>query len=388
MLGLLERRWVRIPAYMFFALMCFLLSMLITFPDDRIKKIMSIQLEKQLEYEYEVEIEDLDLWWLMGIELEQVTLKERWTTEQMAKAIKEAKEGGKPRSQFEVTVPRIGARLAPLTSLFNLGLGVLFEVDFDDGGLISGTFVQASGKRKVDIDFGDVDLKRSKIVENLTGVPGFGSHNGTVALELSGGNRPEILGGSIDLKGSKLTVGPGVVETTKIPSMVYIEVAQTNFGNLVIKAKIEPPKKPRAARFVIEEMGAKGRDVLMDMWGNVQPAKRLGLSKSNMQFRLQFDQGFVKENELAPMLNLPPLRAGKSADNWYGFTLYGPVAKVKFKASTTTARGPGASKGGSKTGASKAPRGAAKKPSSGARIPGVRKASPKTKVDAPSEDKP
>ena len=166
-------------------------------------------------------------------------------------------------------------------------------------------------------------------------------------------------------------MGPGVVETTKIPSMVYIEVPQTNFGNLTIKAKIEPPKKPRAARFVIEEMGAKGRDVLMDMWGDVQLAKRMGLSKSNLQFRLQFDQGFVKENELAPMLNLPPLRAGKSADNWYGFTLYGPIAKVKFKASTTATRGPGASKGG----ASKSPASTSKRP----KVPGLRKAKPKKK---------
>jgi len=211
-------------------------------------------------------------------------------------------------------------------------------VDFEDGGIITGTYAHASAGPKVHVDFDAVDLMRSSILLSITGIPGFGELDGTVDVVID----PKTRGpreGTVDLKGSKLTIGPGFVETDKIPSMLFIKVPQTNFGNLTFKATIETPKNARSARFKIDEFSSQGRDVRMEMWGDVGLARRLGASKANMKMRMQFDARFVRDNDLAPLLNIKQFRTGKGPENWYGFSIVGMLSKINFSGSVQAARG-------------------------------------------------
>ncbi|MFW5968379.1 MAG: hypothetical protein ACOCV2_12715, partial [Persicimonas sp.] len=73
----MERPIVRISAYVAFGFAVFLIALLATFPDDRLREIATVQIESQLGNEYQVDIGDLDLWWLTGVELEDVTITER-----------------------------------------------------------------------------------------------------------------------------------------------------------------------------------------------------------------------------------------------------------------------------------------------------------------------
>lgn len=339
MLAILERRAVRIPLYLLLGTIAFSLAMVLTFPDDRVKQILIVQAEKALGHKYDVTINDLDLWWLTGVELHQVELRERWTEQQLEKAASEAKEGVPPKMPLSVSIPRVAGRLAPISSLVNLALVVEFAVDFDEGGSVTGSYKQSSTKRGVQITFNDLDMNKSGVLASVTGIPGFGELKGDVELELDP-KRPMIIGGKIELLGKKLTIGPGLVETDKIPSMVYLEVPQTNFGNLLIQAKVEQPKG-QSPKLVFEKFESVGRDIHMQLWGDVVMASNPKSSRSNLETRLKFEESYITENSLRPLLNIKHLRDGKGPDNWYGFSLYGPVGNVRFKGSVTASRGPG-----------------------------------------------
>lgn len=362
---LLERRIVRIPLYGLFTLVVFLIALVLTFPDTRVKEIVIVQAEQALnkgksaeagDRIWDVNIADLDLWWLTGLELEGVELKERWSEEKLAQVAAEAKEGAPPQKPLTVTIPRVAGRVSIMRSLFNLGLAAVYDVDFEDGGLITGTFVQGGGEISVSAAFEDVDMFRSSIMQSVTGVPGFGTLNGTVLVELDPKTR-KPKGGTIDLRGKKLTVGPATVKTEMLPSMAYLEVPQTNFGTFVMKAHIESDS--RGAKLVFDEFNAKGRDVRMDVWGDAGVGNT---ATANVDMRLQFDATFVKENSLSPVLNMQIFRSGKSSDDWYGMSFKGPISKLRPRGSVIAARGPagtkastGASGGVSKDSAAKAP---------------------------------
>ncbi len=350
---LLDRKIVRIPLYGLFTLVVFLAALVLTFPDERVKQIVIVQAEQVLnagkradagDRIWEVRIDDLDLWWFTGIELNNVRLKERWTDEKKARVEAEVAEGAPPQEPLTVTIPRVAGRVSILKSIINLGLGAQYDVDFEDGGLISGEFVQNSDGGRFTANFADVDMYKASILQSVTGVPGFGTLEGDVEIEIDPKTRRPIAG-NIDLKGKKLTVGPATVKTEMLPSMAYLEVPQTNFGTFVLKAKIVKDKGSQNPSLEFDEFSAKGRDVRMEVWGDVELSKVFSRGMANVSMRLQFDAEFVKENSLSPVLNIQLFRSGKSSDDWYGIAFTGLIGKMKPKGSVAAARGPSTKKG-------------------------------------------
>lgn len=381
MTELLERRIVRIPLYGLFTLVAFLVALVVTFPDERVKQIIVVQAEKALngdktgaddERLWDVEIDDLDIWWFSGLELHNVKLKERWSDERKAQAERDAEEGAPPQSPLTVTIPRVAGRVSLLKSITNLGAGGVFTVDFDEGGAIEGEFVQKGSGAEIHVDFVEVDMFKAKLLESVTGVPGFGSLNGTIDLALDKRGAPSS--GAISLKGSKLTVGPATVKTDRLPSMAYLEVPQTNFGNMIIEATIA--KQGASPKLTFDTFNTVGRDVRMEVWGDTDlPTNKR--AQADVDMRLQFDEGFVKENSLGPILNIQIFRAGKSNDNWYGISFKGRLSTLKPRGSMAAARGPSKSKAGA---GAKAP--ARKKPTP--KLPKRRNVQPKKKPAAKS----
>lgn len=347
MTALLERKLVRYALYALWAFVAFVISLLLAFPDERVKQIIIVQAEKQLGYKYEVEITDLDVWWRLGLELEGITLKERWSPQKKAQIAKEVAEGAPPQLPFTVTVPRMAVRLAPLDSILGAGISGVGEVDFEDGGLIAlqGTF--SSGQTDVALRFNEVDLMRSGIVASVTGIPGFGTLDGEVALTFNPKARVPSAG-SIDLTGSKITLGPADVRredlppfiARELPSMGFLEVPQTNFGNGKILASIATPKGGRSPALTFEEFGSEGRDIRTELWGNVSLAAPTARSKADLKARVQIDSKFVRKNNLGFVLNLPQFRRGKGKDNWYGLQLVGLLGNIKFTGSKVASGGP------------------------------------------------
>lgn len=334
MIDLFEKRIVRYPLYICFVIVSFALCLSLTFPGERVGQIIEVQAESALGPNYKVNVSDVSTWWMTGITMENVNISERIDLNAKIDASKP------PQKPLSVTIPQISARLAIIRSIINLGAAVEFEIDFEEGGDIDGHVIATSSTRRVDMSFNGVDLRRSKIIQSLTGVPGFGMLDGDVDIELDA--KGTILAGKIDLTGSKVTLGPGILETNKIPSMVFIDVPQTNFGNLKIKADVVEEKKQK--KFVIKDINSNGRDVEMQTWGDIKLNKSLARSILNLSMRMNFKPEYIKKNSLGSLLSLGPLFEGKGAGGWHGFTFSGTTKRLRFKGNRQVASGPSKNK--------------------------------------------
>lgn len=349
MLAIFEKRPVRWLGYFLFMVITLLICLAVTFPDERIKQIVIVQAEKSLnagksrakrdDRFWEVQITDMDLWWFSGVEFHNVVLKEKWSKERIARAEAEADSGAPPQKPLTIKIPRVAVRGSLLLSAINVGGAAVFEVDFSqvDGGVIDGTVIQRSDGIFVDATFDELDMYKAALLESVTGVPGFGKIDGEMAVILDPKTRLPI-DGTFDFKGSKLSMGPAEVKTDKLPSMAYLEVPRTSLGNLVFKAHIE--RKGKVPVFIFDDFSAKGLDLNMEIWGDVQLNKVTARSQSDVKIRLQFNEEFVKENSLGPILNIQTLRSGRNGEGWYGISMRGPLSRIKPKGDLKIARGP------------------------------------------------
>lgn len=352
----MERKIIRIPVYIAFGLASFLIALAVTFPDQRVKEIAVVQMESQLGNNYDVTVEDLDLWWLTGVALEGITIAERSqldneddaesqdddsgaTGEKSGQgAAASAKPSGMPEEKpLQVQIPQVSAKFSPLSSIVNLAPTVGFNVDLG-GGDIDGSYVHGSDAREVHIELDDINLKETELVSSFLGLPVFGQMSGTIDIELDG-KKPVVTGGSMDIEGEQLTIGPGTITSKKFGAMGFIDVPQTSFGNLTAKLNIAQTQGGQRTALKFDDVRLKGRDVRGEVWGKIDLGRGLRGSRAKLEMRLQFNDQFIKKNNLQSVLNLKWLREGKSKE-WYGFVLWGSMAKPNFKGAPTAAKGP------------------------------------------------
>ncbi len=321
----LEKRLVRYPLYLLFFFVVFVVAMALSFPDTQIKEIAAVQIQKAVGPKYKVKIDDVDVWRFSGVELIGLTIKER-----VDEKAPEPQPGAPlPMKAF---FPSIGLRLAPIKSIFNFGLAVKAQIDVGGGDIDIYATKKLSGNL-IEVSFDELDLSKTGPLKAYLGLPFFGTLDGGGEILVNDKGLP--IGGEINLRGSKITVGPADVKVEKLP-MAYLEVPQSNFGNVKMNFKI---KNISSKKSLIEfsEVGISGRDLRGEFWGYLETGG--GRSDSaNLKMRLQLDQTFVKKNKLSAVLNIAQFRKGKNKD-WYGFTISGRMSKTKFKGSPTAAKG-------------------------------------------------
>lgn len=334
----LQNKAVRTVIYAVFGIVMFMSFMVITFPEQRVREILVVQLEKQLGNRYEVTITDMSLWRITGVQLRGVTIAER-VPPTAADAEEPEFEGPPGPLPMRLTLDKVSARLAPMASAFHRGPSVNFQVDIGAGSVFYGSFRQNRAGQRIAIELDDLDLRRSPLLATLVGMPVFGVLDGEIVLEMEA-NRPVLKGGHIDLVGKQLTVGPKVFATDKIPFVTEIDVPVTSFGNLVARLHIEPGEGQRATpKVVIDEFKTRGRDINTEIWGEVTLANNLGTSRPQVELRMQLNEEYVTSNNLSMVFNLAEFRNGKNND-WYGFVLVGNFQKPNFRGSRTAALGP------------------------------------------------
>jgi type II secretion system protein N len=356
----MDRSIVRIPVYVGFGFAVFLIALALTFPEQRLKQVASVQMEAYFDNEYEVEIEDVGLWWRGGLSFSNVTLSERvesqWDAgpddggeadDQGGRADQDTPDDSAGGEEVEdkpmrVTIPRASAGFAPLKSLFNFGPAVNFRADVG-GGDITGHFVQKSDAQRIAVDIHDIDLGETPIIEARLGVPVLGTLGGEAELVF---DRQWVLNdGAIKLTGRKLMVDEAVIHTDKLGPMGFIDVPVTSFGNLDVHLAIEQPEGKRSPEVNFEEFRFyDGRDVRGDVWGNIELGRSQATSRARVEMRFQFADAYVRKNDLSSVMQLKWLREGKNKD-WYGFVLWGRLSDPNFKGAPSAAGGPGASKG-------------------------------------------
>lgn len=344
----MERSIVRIPVYIAFGFAVFLVALVLTFPDQRLKEIATVQIEKQLGGKYDVSIEDLDLWWLSGVQLKNVKISERVTDPDVGAAAEGPKDarakggaaaGGPPeKDPFFISIPRVAAGFSPVSSLLNFAPTVDFLVDLG-GGDIRGNFTQSSKSRALKIDINKLELAKTPILEQYLGVPILGQLGGDIALELHP-RQPQVIGGDIKLKGNALTVAKSELHTDKLGPMAFIDVPETDFGQLDAHMTIGQGEDKSKSKLEIEAFSFhNGQDVRGEIWGHVDLGRNAGQSIARIEMRFQFDDKYIRSNDLSSVLNMQWFREGKNQD-WFGFLLWGRLSKPRFKGAPTAAAGP------------------------------------------------
>lgn len=344
----MERSIVRIPVYIAFGFAVFLVALVLTFPDQRLKEIATVQIEKQLGGKYDVTIEDLDLWWLSGVQLKNVKISERITDpnagDAAAEGPKDAKAkggaaGGMPEKEpFFISIPRVAAGFSPVLSLLNFAPTADFLVDLG-GGDISGNFAQSSKNRTLKIDINEIELAKTPILEQYLGVPIRGELGGNIELNLHP-RQPQVVGGDIKLKGNGLTVEKSELHTDKLGPMAFIDVPETDFGELDAHMTISQGEDKSKSRMNFDEFSFHdGEDVRGQIWGHLDLGRSTTQSIAKIEMRFQFDDKYIRSNDLSSVLNMQWFREGKNQD-WFGFLLWGRLSKPRFKGAPTAATGP------------------------------------------------
>lgn len=353
---MMDRPLFRIGGYVLFGVVSFIIALLATFPDGAVKQIAAVQIEHQLERNmqknFEVEVGDLDLWWI-GLELENLSISERKASavgaddsgsdESSSSSDSESKAkkkgGGTTQSaaDLQLTVPSIGARLAPISSVLNLGLAVDYHLGLG-GGALAGTYTRASSSQSLYLSVDDLNLSQSPLLVQFTGVPMFGTLSGGGTFQFAAG-RPILTGGSFELSGKKVTIGPK--EELKLEALPFghVSVPQVNFGNMELKLNVDDKQKNRP-RIVLEEWRSKGRDLQLQIWGHVDLANRAGAAESRLKLRVRLNPEFVNKNKAVQgMIRNEKMQNGQSGD-WHGLVFWGPLSNLQWKGSPTAAEGP------------------------------------------------
>ena len=356
---MMDRPLFRIGGYVAFGFVVFLIALMVTFPDGAIKQIAAVQIEHQLERNmrtnFHVEVSALDPWWL-GFELEGLSITERSASavkaelgdkgakaadqESAPKAKKKKKEEAEP---LKITVPSIGARFAPLSSIFNGGVSASYYLGLGGGG-ISGVYTRAGSAQYLSFALDEIDLNSSPMLEQFTGIPMFGTLSGDGNFEFLV-NRPVVTDGKFALKGEKITIGPKKELKLEAIPFGHANVPQTNFGNLEFKLHVEKSDRGRPD-IILDEFRSKGRDLQSQIWGNVKLGNRVGNADARLKARLRFNPKFVQKHKaIRGLLRHEKFQNGK-ADNWYGLVFWGRFSNLQWKGSPTAAGGPEKSKKG------------------------------------------
>ncbi|MFW5967895.1 MAG: type II secretion system protein GspN, partial [Persicimonas sp.] len=237
---------------------------------------------------------------------------------------------------MQLEVRRIAAGFAPLGSLFNLSPTVDFLVDLG-GGAIKGSYAHGSKARTVEVDIKDIELAKVPAFDSVLGVPVLGTLGGEAEVELHP-KRPVLTDGRIQLSGRELTVDETTIENRDFGAAAFIDIPSTSFGKLDADLVVE--EGGGSPSLVFEEFRFhEGRDVRGEVWGDVSLAQSAAASRADLKMRFQFDDAYVSDNDLSSVLQAKWFRDGK-ADQWYGFTLKGPMARVDFNGDPSAGAGP------------------------------------------------
>ena len=327
-----EKKYFRVVAYVAFAFFSFVVFLLMTFPDHRVKEITANQIEEVLDHRYDVRINDMGFWRLTGVKMEGIRLEERG----------EDDGDGAIGSGLTVQLEELAGRFSPLRSLINRGPTASYRVDIG-GGVVSGTAGQVGPNQEVTVSLNNLDLQDSTLIDSLLGVRLLGNLDGDIELTIDP-TTGIATGGRVDVTGEQLTLGETVIRSDQIPILTELDLPTTSFGSLNLQMDIEETEN--GSRVEFERFDLRGRDVQMEVWGHIDLVPSGG--RPDVEMRLQVSENYVTEHDLGAVFNMSEFREGEFETDegyWYGFAISGHFDNLDFRGSSDAGRGPEAGGG-------------------------------------------
>ena len=327
-----EKPFFRVAAYLAFGFLSFVAFLLVTFPDHRVRQIVSNEIEAAMDFEYDVTIGKLGFWRLTGISAREITLRERVVG---GGADDEEADGPMP---MMVRVERISARLAPIRTILGGGPAADFQIDVGES-IIRGRFdmdgFNEAATQKISLNMNDLDLRRSTLLTSFVGQPIYGILDGDVEIEIDGARGGLITGGYVDLTGQQLTLGATTIEIDGIPLLTGLDLPTTSFGNMEMLLTFEETE--HGSRLNFDKFETSGRDIFTEAWGHIDITPTG--NRPRVELRLQVNEEYVTEHGLSSLFNMGEFRQGEYGE-WYGFVIAGRAGDINFRGSRTAAQGP------------------------------------------------
>jgi len=291
-------KWMGYP--MFF-LVCFVFFAYQTFPYERLAARL---VQEAQALGYEIEIIDLTNSGLTGLTFENLRLV--------------LPSEGEDSPALDV----IFDELTVSTSLFSL-VSDTKSYSFDAelaGGEADGDLVLGPDTMEVDAELDDINLEALPALRKFTKVPLAGTLNGEVALDMPSEVAEST--GSIEITIEGLNIGDGKSKL-EIPGWGGLTLDKADAGNLELVATIEEGSAK------IERATSHGKDLELDVLGNVRLRRPLKRSELNVMLRVKIQEAYKERSaKVATMLELASseLKAAQTADGAIQYTITGSFA--------------------------------------------------------------
>lgn len=307
----LRRKILLYGGYVAFSIFSFVLFAYWTFPWDRVRDKIILEVEypadetgRRRPSGYELEIVDLSPSWITGVELTGVRFVKLPETPE-----------DRP---VDVMIEEAEARISLLSLLFGT-TEISYEVTIG-GGTIEGELSESAEQTVLEAEIEQVNLRQLGIVRSLIGLPVAGVANGTIDVTLAEEVKDTKGSVSIDIAG--VQIGDGVAKLQLEGMRDGITMERISAGDLAVRVEITEG----VAR--IQKLEANGADARVDGSGTIRLLRPFKMSRLDMLVRFKFNDAFRNRNDrtraVFSLLDFNPrMRAAQTPDGWLQYRLSG-----------------------------------------------------------------
>lgn len=288
---------LRIVVYPLFAIVTFLIFVVMLFPFESVKTRIEMEAERGLGGEYDVLIQELSMAPLSGVSMEKVTVRKRGTEED---------------PMLKLDTVELHFEILPL--LWG-SLRVSFDLDIGKSALV-GRIARAGSELQVKVDLDKLNIADFPILKQLYGVDLSSDIDGDIDMEIYP-TTPLKNNGSVILNIKSLKLGESnIMDVFPMPAITLAAAkGKSNVDMVMNRGNIE-----------IREMDLRGGDLDLDLGGKVFLAQRVSNFRFNLKGKLGFSDRLADE---LPALAIISQQQGE--DGLYPISITGRLNKPSIK---------------------------------------------------------
>jgi type II secretion system protein N len=318
------RRILTLSGYPLFYLFCLFTFAYFTFPYERLRERLLVELEAQRQgtpNAQRIEIESLGPYWFSGVSMKGLSL----VTPRTGSA-----DAGPASSKLTFDKAHVRVSILPLL----IGrVTINFGAQAFDGSIDGWTRANSEGRR-VEASIDDVNMaKMTMLGDMIGGLPMSGILNGKMEWTLPDQKLSKATG-TMSLSISDFSAGDG---KTKIGGKLALPQLEVGTFELTGEAKDGVLK--------VTKLGAQGKDLDVAGDGRISLRDPPGDSLSDLNLRFRFSDSYKTKNEMtkslfgAPGSTMPALfeladpriKNAKRPDGFYGWHMVGQLKDARFE---------------------------------------------------------
>ncbi len=308
-------RWLGIFGTIDLVLFTIFLGFIWLMPRASLGRIAEAQLQKATAFRYDVNIAGASFTPFGTIKATDIHLKSKYRVSENL-------------IPGQVNIDKLKVR-AGILSLIRRKPSIKTIVDFPSG--TAKILVRQSKQEKhLELQFFDVSLDDLGIVRDYARVPLRGTLRGS--LDGTVGENNELADASIDMNILNFIVGPRTLSASDMPPSVQqyffgdMTIPSLHAGDMLIRGETKDD-----GAFVIDEWVGQGKDIRMQVDGQLNPAVPFAQSKAALKLSVALDPTWVEKAELDVILDNVPMISRAQQEDSLVFSVTGPLNQIQFQ---------------------------------------------------------